>query len=151
MKSHRAPWQCTYAKEDKSKCKPGKKPKLDQEYFEILSLCILQSGLNWGTVRNNWPKYRKGFYGFHINKLARAQLKKLMKSPYVIKNPKKIKGIIDNAKEFQKIRKEHNSFSSFLNSLKCLRKEEVIKLFVKRFKYVGEYTAEFFPHCVGYW
>jgi hypothetical protein len=35
----------TFAKEEKSKCKPEDKPKSDQEYFEILCLCVLQASL----------------------------------------------------------------------------------------------------------
>lgn len=151
MKEHRAPWECTFAKENKSKCKPGKKPKSDQEYFEILCLCILQAGLSWGIVRKNWQKYRKGFFNFNINRLAKVQPKALMENPNVIKNPKKIEGIVYNAKEFQKIKKEYGSFFNFLKSLKQMKKNEVSKILMKRLKYVGEYTAEFYPHCVGYW
>ncbi len=151
MKEHRAPWECTYAKEDKSKCRSGKKPKNDQEYFEILCLCILQAGLSWGTVRRNWQKYRKGFYNFNINRLSKAYARRLMKNPNVIKNPKKIEGIIYNAKEFHKIKKEYGSFSNFLKSLKQMKDKEVFKILMKRFKHVGDYTAEFYLHCVGYW
>lgn len=61
---HKAPWECTYAKEDKSKCKPGILLKSDQEYFEILSLCVLQAGLGWKKVRKNWSKFKHGFYDF---------------------------------------------------------------------------------------
>ncbi len=43
--THRAPWECTFAKEQGSRCLPGKIPRTDNEYFEILSLCILQAGL----------------------------------------------------------------------------------------------------------
>ena len=32
-KEHKSPWECTYAKEDKSKGKPGNKPKSNQRYF----------------------------------------------------------------------------------------------------------------------
>jgi len=150
-RKHRAPWECTYAKEGESKCKPGKKPKSDQEYFEILCLCILQAGLNWGMIRKNWQKYKKGFYNFNISRLAKTQIPELMKNPNVIKNSKKVKGIIYNAKEFRKIKKEHGSFSNFLKSLKQMQDEEVFKLLIKRFKHVGSYTAEYYLHCVGYW
>jgi len=150
MKEHRAPWECTYAKEDRNKCKAGKKPKADQEYFEILCLCILQAGLNWRIIRKNWQKYRKGFYNFDINKLAKAQTTELMKKPNIIKNPKKIKDIIYNAKEFLKIKKEYGSFSNFLSLLKRMKNKEAFKLLINRFKHVGSYTAEFYLHCVGY-
>jgi len=150
MTEHRAPWECTYAKEDKSECKPGMKPKSDQEYFEILCLCILQAGLNWGTVRKNWQRYRKGFYNFSIDRLAKAQSRELMKQPNAIRNLKKIKDITYNAKEFQKIKKEYGSFSNFLESLKQIEGKEVSRFLMKRFKHVGEYTADYYLHCVGY-
>jgi len=151
MKGHRAPWECTYAKEDKSECKPGKKPKSDQEYFEILCLCVLQAGLNWGAVRRNWQRYRKGFYNFNIDRLAKAESRKLMKQPNSIRNLKKIKDMIYNAKEFQKIEKEYGSFSNFLKSLKRVEDKEVSKSLMKRFKHVREYTAEYYLHCIGHW
>ena len=151
MKEHRAPWECAYAKEDKSECKPGKKPKSDQEYFEILCLCIIQAGLNWGTVRRNWQKYRKGFYDFNMDRLAKAESRELMKQPNAIRNLKKIKDMIYNAKELQKIKKEHGSFSNFLKSLKQVEDKEVSKSLMKRFKHVREYTAEYYLHCIGHW
>lgn len=149
MRAHRAPWACTYAEEDRSKCLLGKRPKSDQEYFEILCLCILQAGLNCGAIRKNWPKYRKGFYNFNIKKLANAKSSELIKNSNVIKNPNKIKGIVYNAKEFLKIKKEYSSFSNFLDSSKGLKKKEFHNMLKKKFKSVGDYTAEFYPHCVG--
>ncbi|MEW6103798.1 MAG: DNA-3-methyladenine glycosylase I [bacterium] len=83
---HKAPWECTYAKEDKSKCKAGNKPRSDQEYFEILYLCILQAGLNWGMVRKNWLKIKQGFYNFNINKLSKTTMSELIKRPGVYNN-----------------------------------------------------------------
>lgn len=148
---HKAPWQCTYAKEDRSKCKAGDIPKSDQEYFEILCLCILQAGLSWRMVRKNWQKYRKGFYNFNINQLVEIQPDDLMKNPNVIRNAKKVKAIIYDAKEFQKIKKEYGSFSNFLESLKQIKDQEVFKLLTKKFEHLGSYTAEYYLHCVGYW
>jgi len=106
--------------------------------------------LNWGIVRKNWPKYRKGFYDFKIDRLARVQSKELMKQPNAIRNFKKIKGIICNAKEFQKIKKKYGSFSNLLKLLKQIEDGKVSKFLMKRFRHVGEYTAEYYLHCVGY-
>jgi 3-methyladenine DNA glycosylase Tag len=149
MKAHRAPWECTYAKEQKSKCLPGKQPKSDQVYFEILCLCILQAGLSWGIIRRNWKRYRKGFYNFNIDKVSRTKPSVLMKRD-VIKNRKKIAAIIYNAKTFHEIKLEYGSFHDFLKTLNHMQKREVIRTLMKRFRHVGEYTAEFYPHCVGF-
>lgn len=148
MKEHRAPWECVYAKEDKSKCKSGKKLKSDQEYFEIL--CILQAGLSWNIIRKNWRKYKKGFYNFDINKLVKVKPTKLNKNSNVIRNIKKIESIIHNAKEFQKMKKEYGSFHNFICSLRKMRIKEVFESLTKKFKHFGIYSAEYYLHSVGY-
>ena len=148
---HRAPWGCIYSKEDISDCKHGKRPQSDQEYFEIFSLCILQTGLSWGSIRKNWGKHREGFYGFDINRLSKVTSNDLLKKPNVIKNKEKVEAIIYNAKEFQWIKKEYGSFYEFLRSLKEKTKEELVRLLMEQFKHVGEYTIEYYLHSVGYW
>ena len=150
-KEHKAPWECTFAKEDKSKCKPGTPPKFDQEYFEILCLCILQAGLGWGMVRKNWPKFKQGFYVFNIQRLANAKINELLKRDGVMKNKTKVKAIINNAKEFENIRQNSGSFSNFLKSLKDMENKEVIKELIQQFSHMREYTAEYYLHSVGYW
>ena len=106
--------------------------------------------MNWGTVRKNWQKYKTGFHDFDIDKLAETQTPGIMKRPNVIRNSRKVEGIVYNAKEFQKIREEHGSFPDFLESLRRIEGEDVSKLLMKRFKHVGPYTIEYYLHCVGY-
>lgn len=150
MNDHRAPWGCVYAKEDKSCCRPGRTPRSDQDYFEILCLCLLQAGLNWGSIRKHWQKYQEGFYGFDIHRLSKASASLLLKDPHVIRNSKKVEAVIHNAKEFQKIRREFGSFSIFLKCLKKSEGQEWVNALTKRFKHIGSYTAEYFLHSVGY-
>ena len=126
-------------------------PKSDQEYFEILCLCLLQAGLNWGSIRKHWKKYKEGFYDFDIHRLCGARASMLLKGPQVIKNSKKVEAIIHNAKAFRKIKREFGSFSNFLKTLNPLRREELSKLVSKKFKHVGAYTVAYYLHSVGYW
>lgn len=147
---HKAPWGCIFPKESRNKCKIGKRPRSDQEFFEILCLVVLQTGLGWGLVRKNWQKYKRSFFNFNLNKLAKAKAEELMKAPNVIKNQAKIKAIIFNAKEFQKIQKWHGSFSNFLKSSNEFKNKEVFKILTKRFKYIGDYNAEYYLHSIGY-
>lgn len=148
---HRAPWECIFAEEDKNTCKPGKTPKSDQEYFEILCLCVLQAGLNWGTVRNNWLKIKKGFYGFDVNRLSKTTVSDLIKRPGVYNNKNKVNAIVANAYEFQKIKRDFGTFMNFLISLKKLKDREAVRQLARQFKHVGKYTGEYYLHCVGYW
>jgi DNA-3-methyladenine glycosylase I len=149
-KRHQAPWECVYRKEERSDCRPGKRPRSDQEYFEILCLCLLQAGLSWSSIRKHWQKYKEGFYDFDIHRLSKATASVLLKGPHVIKNSKKVEAVIHNAKEFQKTRREFGSFSNFLKTLSPLGREELFKLLSKKFKHIGPYSAEYFLHSVGY-
>ena len=144
---HRAPWECTFAREEKSRCQPGIPPKTDQEYFEILALCTLQAGLGWGTIRKNWQKYKLGFCNFSIPELSGKTVGELLGEPGAIKNRRKVEAIINNAREFQKIKQEHRSFSNYLNSLD---NKEAIKTIARKFDHTGEYAAEYYLHSVGY-
>ena len=148
---HRAPWECTFAKEDKNQCKPGIPLKSDQEYFEILCLCILQAGLGWGMVRKNWAKLKRGFYGFDVQKLAKAEGDELIKRDGVIKHKKKVEAIIKNAKEFQNIKREEGSFSDFLKRLKEREEKEAIRILSEKLAHLGKYSAQYYLHSVGYW
>lgn len=148
---HRAPWDCVYAKDDENECQPGKMPSSDQEYFEVLCLCLLQTGLNWGSIRKHWPRYREGFLGFDIGKLSRARAEELIERPGVIKNSRKLEAIIHNAREFEAIGREYGSAHAFLESLKPLTEQEQLRSLAKRFKQVGPETADYFLHSVGFW
>lgn len=150
-REHTAPWECSLAKEEKSKCRPGSVPKSDRGYFEILSLCVLQAGLGWGMIRKNWKRYKRGFLNFDIKKLAKAEIDDLLKKKGIIKNRKKIMAILENAKEFEKIKIEHGSFSDFLSSLNEEDDDEIIAKLTQRFSHLGTYSAEYFLHSVGYW
>lgn len=99
-------------------------------------------------IRKNWPKLKQGFYNFSISEVANKTVNELLSEPNTIKNHKKVKAIINNAREFQKIKQEHRSFSNFLKSLK---NTEAIKTLVKKFDHVRGYTAEYYLHSVGYW
>lgn len=101
-------------------------------------------------VRKNWPGIRRGFYNFDIDKLSRKTAEELIKRHGVYKNENKVKAIIENAREFQRIKIDFGDFSEFLESLKRGKNKEAIKQLTKRFKHFGEYTSEYYLHSVGY-
>ena len=102
-------------------------------------------------IRKNWSKFKRGFYGFNIQRLANAKIHELLKRDGVIKNENKVKAIINNAKEFQNIKQNRGSFSNFLESSGNMESKEVIKKLTQQFSHIGEYTAEYYLHSIGYW
>lgn len=151
-KYHFAPWECRFPKEDWNVCRPGKKPKNDDEYFEILSLMIFQAGFNWKLVRERWKELKKILKGFKMADVARFTNKNkqtLLKNPKMIKNERKIEAIVTNAKIFLEITKKSGSFENYLKNLRTLREKERIKEIKNCFVGIGDYSAEFFLHSVG--
>lgn len=150
-KYHFAPWECRFPKEDWNICKPGKKPKNDDEYFEILSLMIFQAGFNWKLVREKWKDLKRIFKNFKIRNVAgltSKQQQELLKNPKMIKNERKIQAIVANA-IFLEIIKKFGSFENYLKKLRTLKEKEKIKEIKNRFVGIGDYSAEFFLHSVG--
>ena len=145
--THRAPWECTFAKEEPSRCLPGKRPRTDHAYFEVLSLCILQAGLSWASVRRSWPRYRSAFFNFDIAKLAHAAPTMLLRRQGALRNPKKVAALVANAQEFERIREQHGTFGRYLRTVKS--DKDACAILQERFRHVGPYTAEFYLHCVG--
>ena len=150
-RAHSAPWDCVLSKEEEGECRAGGRPESDRQYFEILCLCLIQAGLNWASIRKHWPKYREGFLGFDVERLARADADELLARPGVIKNRRKVEAVIHNAREFERIAAEHGSFDAFLETLRPLPEAEQVKSLTRRFKQVGPETADYFLHSVGFW
>jgi DNA-3-methyladenine glycosylase I len=148
---HKAPWECTFAKEDNSQCEPGSPPNSEGGYFEVLALCILQAGFNWRKVRAGWPQLRRAFQEFDVQALAKADPQDLLQRPGIIKNRRKIEAIIANALRFQHVQREYGSFAQFINALKAKEDREAIDSLTKRFRHVGGYSAEYYLHSIGYW
>jgi DNA-3-methyladenine glycosylase I len=147
---HKAPWACVLAKDEEGGCLPGKRPRTDQQYFEILCLCLLQAGLNWSSIRKHWPRYREGFLNFNPRKLSKSSPEELIDSPDVIRHPRKLAALVHNAQEFQSITREHGSFAAFLDTLRPLDERARLKALSARFKHVGPETADYFLHAVGF-
>lgn len=146
---HRAPWDCVYSKDEGDDCRPGERPASDQGYFEVMCLALLQAGLNWASIRKHWPRYRRGFLGFDVGRLASARAEELMESPDVIRNARKVEAIIHNAREFQEIARAHGSFSAYLDTLRPLPERDRLKSLTRRFKQIGPEAGDYFLHAVG--
>ncbi|MCJ7732443.1 DNA-3-methyladenine glycosylase I [Candidatus Bathyarchaeota archaeon] len=47
-----------------------KRPTRDKQYFENLTRCVFQGGLNWTMLANKWPNFKAAFDDFDIDKVA---------------------------------------------------------------------------------
>jgi len=89
----------------------------DRTQFEYLMMEAMQCGLSWNIVINKREIFRKCFDNFNYDLIAKynnKDIERIMAEDGMIKSKRKIEAIINNAKCFQKIRKEFGSFCNYL-------------------------------------
>jgi len=119
------------------------KPKNDNEFLEQLSHIIFVLGFNYSIVEKKWPGIRKAFDNFKVDKVSKYtdnDFNRLMKAKDMIKNRRKIKAIIENAKQCKELEKEHGSVLKWIAKLKKERQKDLI---------LAPRLAEFFETFIG--
>ena len=89
----------------------------DKVHFEFLTLEVMQCGLNWTMILKKREILRQCFENFDFNKIAlydEKDIERIMKTEGMIKSERKIKAVINNAKLYIDIIKEHESFDKYL-------------------------------------
>ncbi|MDA4121328.1 MAG: DNA-3-methyladenine glycosylase I [Thaumarchaeota archaeon] len=127
-------------------------PKSDSEYFDRMCKAVFSAGLNWRVIENKWSGFRKAFEGFvpeKVAKLSEKEIQALMKNPDIVRNEKKIRATVQNAKAMVDLKKEFGSMRSYVDSFG--RKEDKLQDELQsRFKHVGPSSARTFLWMVGY-
>ncbi len=130
-----------------------KRPPNDKVYFENMCRVIFQAGLNWHVTDKKWPETAKVFCNFDIACVARfteADVERLLENPGIIRNKRKIQGIILNARNFLAIEKRYGSFHGYLDSLdKTNNYAGAIKDLINKFTFLGPSTAKLYLYTVG--
>ena len=131
----------------------NRKPPNDDVYFENMTRVIFLAGLNWRIIDRKWPNFQKAFKAFSIDTVAKfseKDVQKLVKDASIVRNRAKIAAAVNNAKQFQTIRREYGSFRSYLSSLdKSSNYSEVIRKLRERFSRIGPSSARIFLYSVG--
>ena len=83
----------------------------DRGQFEFLMMEVMQCGLNWNMMINKREIFRSCFDNFEYDKIAeygKDDIDRIMDTEGMIRSARKIDAVINNARCFQKIRKEEN-------------------------------------------
>ncbi len=95
------------------------KPASLDDYLEVMSKAIFQSGISWKVVETKWPGIRAAFKDFNIKKVAAftdLDVETLVKDTRVIRNGRKLAAIVENAGRMIELDREHGSFQRYLRS-----------------------------------
>ena len=89
----------------------------DRKWFEFIVLDSFQAGLSWRTVLHKREAFRKVFYDFDPERVARmtpAAMEKARQNKAIIRNRMKIKATVSNARAFLKLQEREGTFDRYL-------------------------------------
>ena len=129
------------------------KPKNDAEFLEVMSKIIFISGFRWDIINSRWPKIRKAFHNFNIDKVANEKLENLLKKEGMIKNISKINAILENAKICSEIRSKHGSIGKWVKEIQKKNKKEplfnpTVRDEMKQFVKIDNITSRWLAYVV---
>lgn len=131
----------------------NRRPDSDSAYFENLCRVLFQTGLNWAVVEKKWPTIKPALCNFNIDRIAdfsESDINRLLNDRGIIRNKYKLHAIVENAKQFQQIRRQYGSFQAYLDSFdKSDNYKKVVKALADRFERIGPTTAALFLYSVG--
>lgn len=126
------------------------KPQSLDDYLEVMSKAVFQSGMSWKVVEAKWETTRQAFHDFDIKMVAsmdERDLERLVEDKRVIRNYRKLAAVIDNARKmleldqkhltFEKYLRAHGEFGPTLNAIK------------RDFKFMGPTGIYYFLYVVG--
>ena len=119
------------------------------DYLEVLSRVVFATGISGDVVDRKWPDIREAMHNFDAHRIANLspdELDQLSSDPRVIRNRRKLEGIVANAQTLLKLDHEYGSVRNYLKSLGSFEAAE--KDLKKRFKFVGDYGAFHFLYVV---
>jgi DNA-3-methyladenine glycosylase I len=89
----------------------------DRRLFEFLLLEGAQAGLSWSTILARREGYARAFAGFDPDVVARFDepaIRRLLGDPGIIRNERKIRAAVGNARAFLDVRERCGSFDAYI-------------------------------------
>jgi DNA-3-methyladenine glycosylase I len=125
-------------------------PQSLNDYLEIMSKSVFQSGMSWKVIESKWPGTREAFSGFDVQTVANfneRDIEELSKDTRVVRNYRKLMAIVSNARKMLELDKAYGSFQKYLRfhgdfdaTLNAIRKD---------FKFMGPSGIYVFLYIVG--
>lgn len=89
----------------------------DRHMFEHLILECMQCGLSWALMLKKREIFRKCFDNFDYDRIAdynEADVERILNTEGMIRSPRKVNAIINNARCYQKVREEFGTFCDYI-------------------------------------
>ena len=89
----------------------------DRHMFEHLTLECMQCGLSWALMLKKREIFRKCFDNFDYDRIAaydETDVARILNTEGMIRSPRKVNAIINNARCYQKVREEFGTFCDYI-------------------------------------
>jgi DNA-3-methyladenine glycosylase I len=126
------------------------KPKGPNDYLEVMTKAVFQSGISWRVIQSKWDGFREAFFGFDAEKVSDLDppdVDRLAQDTRIVRNRRKIEATVENARTLLDLDQQFGSFSKYLRS--HVGFEETVADLRKRFKFMGDTGAYYFLYVVG--
>ena len=126
-------------------------PQSLNDYLEVMTKAVFQSGMSWKVVNTKWPGFQTGFQGFDVAAVAamdESAIDTLAADTAIIRNRRKIVATVHNAQKLIELEEEHGGdIRNYLRSHGDL--EATIKDVRKQFKYMGDVGTYYWLYVTG--
>jgi len=120
------------------------------DYLEVMSKAVFQSGMSWKVVDAKWAGIREAFQEFDVYRVAMfddPELEALSNDRRVIRNYRKLSAIVSNARKMIKLEEDYGSFRDYLRAHGGF--DDTLKALREDFKFLGATGIYFFLYVVG--
>ena len=125
-------------------------PKSLDDYLEIMSKSVFQSGMSWRVIESKWPETREALHGFDIHTVANfneKDIEDLTRDRRVVRNYRKLAAVVSNARKMLELEEAHGSFQNYLRSHGNF--DATLNAIRKDFKFMGPTGIYVFLYVVG--
>ena len=126
-------------------------PQSLNDYLEVMTKAVFQSGMSWKVVNSKWPGFQAGFQGFDVAAVAamdESAIDDLAADTRIIRNRRKIAATVHNAQRLLELEEEYDG--DIRNYLRCHGDfYEALKDVRKQFKYMGDTGTYYWFYVLG--
>ena len=126
------------------------KPESLNDYLDVMSKAVFQSGISWQVVEAKWPGTQEAFLGFDVRKVANfdePEIDALAQDTRVIRNRRKLAAVVFNARRMLELDAEHGEFRYYLRAHGDF--DTTLTAIRKDFKFMGPTGVYYFLYVVG--
>ena len=125
-------------------------PQSLNDYLEVMTKAVFQSGMSWKVVSSKWPGFQAGFHAFDVAAVAamdESAIDTLAADTRIIRNRRKIVATVHNAQRLIELDEEYDGIRNYFQSHDDFY--AVLKDVRKQFKYMGDTGTYYRLYVLG--